>query len=306
MREVTSGSLIRYVHMIGASIFFIIIYLHIMRGFYYGSGQRPRDAVWIVGIIIFILMIGTAFAGYSIVYSSMSYWALTVITNLLTVIPNGDEIARIVWGSYSVDEPTLRRFFAIHYLLPFIILALVFVHITFLHISGSNNPLCISSFNDSVPFMPYFHVKDLLAILISLIAIALCISLAPNYLNHPDCFVKANPLITPESIVPEWYLLPFYAILRSVPSKVGGIVAMGGAFIMLALFPKIYTGIIRKAVWPLLPIIIIFGVAYLILGYVGKEHPESPYLELGRAASALYFIFFSNVLNFITFFFFFD
>jgi len=146
----------------------------------------------------------------------MSYWALTVITNLLTVLPNGDEIARIVWGAYSVDEPTLRRFFAIHYLLPFIILALVVVHVTQLHTFGSNNPLCVSSKVDSVPFMPYFHVKDLLGILLMLGAIALFISIAPNSLNHPDCFVKANPLVTPESIVPEWYLLPFYAILRSI------------------------------------------------------------------------------------------
>jgi len=292
MREVSSGALIRYVHMIGASMFFVVIYLHIIRGLYYGSGHKPREGVWIIGILIFILMIGAAFAGYSIVYSSMSYWALTVITNLLTVLPNGDEIARIVWGAYSVDEPTLRRFFAIHYLLPFIILALVVVHVTQLHTFGSNNPLCVSSKVDSVPFMPYFHVKDLLGILLMLGAIALFISIAPNSLNHPDCFVKANPLVTPESIVPEWYLLPFYAILRSIPSKIGGIVAMGGAFVFLALLPWISSGLLRKSVQPFLSLLWIFGLTYLVLGVVGQEHPESPFLELGRVATAYYFIFF--------------
>jgi len=303
MREVSSGALIRYVHMIGASMFFVVIYLHIIRGLYYGSGHKPREGVWIIGILIFILMIGAAFAGYSIVYSSMSYWALTVITNLLTVLPNGDEIARIVWGAYSVDEPTLRRFFAIHYLLPFIILALVVVHVTQLHTFGSNNPLCVSSKVDSVPFMPYFHVKDLLGILLMLGAIALFISIAPNSLNHPDCFVKANPLVTPESIVPEWYLLPFYAILRSIPSKIGGIVAMGGAFVFLALLPWISSGLLRKSVQPFLSLLWIFGLTYFVLGVVGQEHPESPFLELGRVATAYYFVFFPlcSLLSFFSF-----
>jgi len=272
--------------------FFVVIYLHIVRGLYYGSGQKPREGVWIIGIIIFILMIGTAFAGYSIVYSSMSYWALTVITNLLTVIPNGDEIARIVWGAYSVDEPTLRRFFAIHYLLPFIILALVVIHVTQLHQSGSNNPLCISSKVDTVPFMPYFHVKDLLSILFLIGSISLIISLAPNSLNHPDCFVKANPLVTPESIVPEWYLLPFYAILRSIPSKLNGIIAMGCAFVFLALLPLFTKGLIRKSVQPFLSLVWVFILTYFILGVVGQQHPESPYLELGRVATFYFFIFF--------------
>jgi len=229
--------------------------------------------------------------------------ALTVITNLLTVLPNGDEIARIVWGAYSVDEPTLRRFFAIHYLLPFIILALVVVHVTQLHTFGSNNPLCVSSKVDSVPFMPYFHVKDLLGILLMLGAIALFISIAPNSLNHPDCFVKANPLVTPESIVPEWYLLPFYAILRSIPSKIGGIVAMGGAFVFLALLPWISSGLLRKSVQPFLSLLWIFGLTYFVLGVVGQEHPESPFLELGRVATAYYFIFFPlcSLLSFFSF-----
>jgi len=221
-------------------------------------------------------MIGAAFAGYSIVYSSMSYWALTVITNLLTVIPNGDEIARIVWGAYSVDEPTLRRFFAIHFLLPFIILALVVVHVTQLHKYGSNNPLCISSKVDVVPFLPYFHVKDLLGILLMFGAFALFISLAPNSLNLPDCFIKANPMVTPESIVPEWYLLTFYAILRSIPSKVGGICAMVGAFALLALLPWFSNGLYRKSVQCVLSSLCILIFSYIVLGFVGHLHPVSP------------------------------
>src|SRR4026207_1000552 len=231
MRDVNFGWLLRYAHSNGASMFFVAVYVHIFRSLYYGSYKAPREVLWILGVIIFLLMMATAFMGYVLPWGQMSFWGATVITNLFSAIPVvGDSITTWLWGGFAIDNPTLNRFFALHYLLPFIIVAVVALHVIALHVHGSNNPLGIDPKGpqDTVPFHPYYTMKDGFGVMGFLIVYPGFTLFAPDYMGHPDNYIPANPLVTPEHIVPEWYFLPFYAILRAVPAKLGGVRAMPG------------------------------------------------------------------------------
>jgi len=299
MRDINYGWLIRYMHSNGASFFFIMIYIHILKGIYYGSYQKPRMLVWFTGVIIYILMMGTAFLGYVLPWGQMSYWAATVITNFLTVIPYfGKDIVYWVWGGYSINNSTLNRFFSLHYLLPFVIAVLSLYHIFQLHKAGSSNPLGIrSSKLDKVNFYPFFLVKDLFGIFISLIFYAIFVFFFPESLGHSDNYINANPLVTPAHIVPEWYFLPMYGILRSISSKTYGIILMFLSLIILFFLPFLDREIIKnKNYKPFNRIIFwIFVFNFIFLGYLGGQLPVTPYIELGLICShihLLYFLFF--------------
>ncbi len=238
MRDVNGGWLIRYIHMNGASFFFAAVYIHIFRGMYYGSYKRPRELLWILGVLIFLLMMATAFIGYVLPWGQMSLWGATVITNLFSAIPLvGDSIVTLLWGGFSVDNPTLTRFFALHYLLPFVIFAVVFLHVWALHVTGSNNPLGLEpqSEKDTLPFHPYYTMKDTFGLLVFIIIYAIFIFFLPNALGHPDNYIPADPLVTPAHIVPEWYFLPYYAILRAITFETN-LVMLGGFAVMFLPF----------------------------------------------------------------------
>jgi ubiquinol-cytochrome c reductase cytochrome b subunit len=294
MRDVNNGWLIRYLHANGASMFFIVTYCHIFRGLYYGSYMHPRGLLWATGVIIFLLMMATAFMGYVLPWGQMSFWGATVITNLFSAVPFvGGAIVEWLWGGFSVDNATLNRFFSLHYLMPFVIAGLVIVHLSLLHANGSNNPLGINKNVDTVSFYPYFYVKDLLAFFILIAFFSFFVFYYPNALGHSDNYIPANPLVTPAHIVPEWYFLPFYAILRSIPDKLGGVVAMVAAILILLLLPIINTSEIRSSKFR--PI---FGVGYwflvsdfLLLGWIGQKPVETPYIEIGMGLTFFYFAF---------------
>ena len=294
MRDVNNGWLIRYLHANGASMFFIVVYCHIFRGLYYGSYMYPRGTLWASGVIIFLLMMATAFMGYVLPWGQMSFWGATVITNLFSAIPFvGGSIVEWLWGGFSVDNATLNRFFSLHYLMPFLIAGVTLAHLSLLHGAGSNNPLGINTNVDTIPFYPYFYVKDLFSFLLLLAFFSFFVFFYKNALGHSDNYIPANPLVTPAHIVPEWYFLPFYAILRSIPDKLGGVAAMGGAILILLLLPIINTSEIRSSKFR--PI---FGIAYwflvsdfLLLGWIGQKPVESPYIEIGMIATAFYFTF---------------
>jgi quinol-cytochrome oxidoreductase complex cytochrome b subunit len=297
MREVNYGWLIRYIHMNGASIFFIVVYIHMFRGLYYGSYKAPRELLWILGVVIFLLMMATAFMGYVLPWGQMSYWGATVITNLFSAIPFiGEPIVTWLWGGFSVANPTLNRFFALHYLFPFLIVGVVFLHLIALHQHGSNNPLGIEAKEpgDKIPFHPYYTVKDLFGLGVLLLIWGTIVFFAPNFFGEPDNYIPADPLVTPEHIVPEWYFLPYYAILRSVPDKLGGVVLMFSAVFILTLMPWLDRSPIRSARFrPLYKISFwIFLVDCLVLGWVGSQKPEGLPLILGRVATVYYFIHF--------------
>jgi len=295
MRDVNNGWLIRYLHANGASMFFIVTYCHIFRGLYFGSYMNPRGPLWNSGVIIFLLMMGTGFMGYVLPWGQMSFWGATVITNLASAVPIvGPAIVEWLWGGFSVDNATLNRFFSLHYLLPFVISALVGVHLSLLHTLGSNNPLGINKNVDTISFYPYFYVKDLLSFFGLLAMFTFFVFFFPNLLGHPDNYIPANPLVTPAHIVPEWYFLPFYAILRSIPDKLGGVVAMVAAILILLLLPVINTSEIRSSKFrPIYGIAYWFLVAdFLILGWIGQQPVETPFLEVGMIATAFYFFFF--------------
>ena len=302
MRDVNYGWLIRYVHANGASMFFLAVYIHIFRALYYGSYKSPREVIWIIGMLIYFLMMATAFLGYVLPWGQMSFWGATVITNLFSAIPLiGESITNWLWGGYSVDNPTLTRFFSLHYLFPFLILGLVILHIWALHVPGNNNPIGIDvkkPSNDTVPFHPYIVIKDIFALLIFLIIFAFFVFYSPNILGHSDNYIEANPLVTPAHIVPEWYLLPFYAILRSVPDKLLGVVAMFAAIFVLVILPWLDTSKVRSAVFrPIYKQFYWFLVAdVLILGYMGAMPAEGIYLLIARIATAYYFIHFLIIL----------
>lgn len=295
MRDVNNGWLIRYLHANGASMFFITTYCHIFRGLYFGSYMNPRGPLWNSGVIIFFLMMGTGFMGYVLPWGQMSFWGATVITNLASAVPVvGGAIVEWLWGGFSVDNATLNRFFSLHYLLPFVIVGMVLVHLSLLHNTGSNNPLGINKNIDTVSFYPYFYVKDLLAFFLFIAFFSFFVFFFPNTLGHADNYIPANPLVTPAHIVPEWYFLPFYAILRSIPDKLGGVVAMVAAILILLLLPVINTSEIRSSKFRPL-----YGMAYwflvsdfLILGWIGQQPVETPYLEVGQIATLFYFLFF--------------
>ena len=299
MRDVNNGWLIRYLHANGASMFFIVVYCHIFRGLYYGSYINPRGHLWCSGVIIFLLMMATAFMGYVLPWGQMSFWGATVITNLFSAIPYaGGAIVEWLWGGFSVDNATLNRFFSLHYLMPFVIAGLTIVHLTLLHSVGSNNPLGINKNVDSIPFYPYFYVKDLFSFLLLVALFSFFVFYYPNALGHADNYIPANPLVTPAHIVPEWYFLPFYAILRSIPDKLGGVAAMVGAILILLALPVINTSEIRSSKFrPIYGIFYWFLVSdFLILGWIGQKPVESPFIEIGMAGTAFYFIFFLVLL----------
>ena len=302
MRDVNYGWLIRYIHANGASMFFLAVYIHIFRSLFYGSYKAPREIIWIIGIIIYLLMMAAAFMGYVLPWGQMSFWGATVITNLFSAIPFvGEGIVTWLWGGYSVDNPTLTRFFTLHYLIPFLILGLVVLHIWALHVPGNNNPVGIDikkPSKDTVPFHPYIVIKDGFALLMFMIVFAFFVFYSPNILGHADNYIEANPMVTPAHIVPEWYLLPFYAILRSVPDKLLGVVAMLSAILILAVLPWLDTSKIRSAVFrPLYKQFYWILVAdVLILGYVGAMPAEGLYLLIARVATAYYFLHFLVIL----------
>jgi len=248
MRDVNNGWLIRYLHANGASMFFIVVYSHIFRGIYYGSFMAPREYLWCSGVILFLLMMATAFMGYVLPWGQMSFWGATVITNLFSAIPYlGTSIVEWLWGGFCVDNATLNRFFSLHFVLPFLIAGLVILHIALLHKDGSNNPLGVHSATDKISFYPYFYVKDLFSFLSFVFFFSIILFYYPNLLGHPDNYIMANPMSTPAHIVPEWYFLPFYAILRSIPDKLGGVAAMGGAIVVLLFLPFLNTSEVRSA-----------------------------------------------------------
>jgi ubiquinol-cytochrome c reductase cytochrome b subunit len=292
MRDVNNGWLIRYLHANGASMFFIVVYCHIFRGLYFGSYIKPRESLWCSGVFIFLLMMGTGFMGYVLPWGQMSFWGATVITNLASAIPLvGPSIVEWLWGGFSVDNATLNRFFSLHYLFPFIIVGLVLVHLALLHESGSNNPLGITKGSSVISFYPYLYVKDLFAFLILIFSFSLLIFYFPNFLGHTDNYIPANPLVTPPHIVPEWYFLPFYAILRSIPDKLGGVLAMLAAILVLLLLPFINFSNIRSNKFrPLFAFTYWFLVAdFAILGWIGQKPVETPFIEVGMVATFLYF-----------------
>jgi ubiquinol-cytochrome c reductase cytochrome b subunit len=295
MRDVNNGWFIRYLHANGASMFFAVVYIHVARGLYYGSYQKPRGFAWVLGVIILILMMATAFMGYVLPWGQMSFWAATVITNLFSAFPVvGEPIVAWLWGGFSVDNATLNRFFSFHYLLPFLIVAAVLAHIVILHQNGSNNPLGINGSMDKVAFYPFFVIKDLFSWVLVFIVYFGFVYFAPNYLGHTDNYIEANPMVTPAHIVPEWYFLPFYAILRSIPHKLGGVIAMFAALLVLLLLPYLNTSEVRSSLFrPIHRMIFwILVLDYFILGWIGGCAPETPYLEIGQIATLFYFLYF--------------
>ena len=294
MTDVNNGWLLRYIHANGASMFFIVVYCHIFRGLYYGSYIQPRGRLWASGVIIFLLMMATAFMGYVLPWGQMSFWGATVITNLFSAIPLvGGSIVEWLWGGFSVGNATLNRFFSLHFFMPFAIAGFVIIHLSLLHKDGSNNPLGINSNVDNVPFYPYYYVKDLFAFFILAALFSFFVFFYPNVLGHTDNYIQANPMSTPAHIVPEWYFLPFYAILRSIPDKLGGVVAMVFAILVLMLLPIINLADVRSSKFrPLFALGYWFLVAdFILLGWIGQKPVESPYVEVGAFATAFYFLF---------------
>jgi ubiquinol-cytochrome c reductase cytochrome b subunit len=275
--------------------------VHIWRGLYYGSYKAPRELLWILGVVIFLLMMATAFMGYVLPWGQMSFWGATVITNLFSAIPLvGDSIVTWLWGGFSVDNPTLNRFFSLHYLLPFVIAGVVFLHVAALHITGSNNPLGIDPKGpqDTVPFHPYYTAKDSVGLVVYLMVFAFLVFFFPNYLGHPDNYIPANPMVTPPHIVPEWYFLPFYAILRAVPDKLGGVLLMFGSIAILFVLPWLDTSPVRSMRFrPVARIaLLLWTVAFLVLMWAGAKPAEGHYVVIARLATAYYFLYFLVIL----------
>jgi len=302
MRDVNGGWLIRYMHANGASMFFIVVYSHIFRGLYYGSYISPREHLWCSGVVIFLLMMATGFMGYVLPWGQMSFWGATVITNLFSAIPVvGPSIVDWLWGGFCVDNATLNRFFSLHFVLPFVIAGLVIVHLALLHKDGSNNPLGIDSSTDKISFYPYFYVKDLFSVMCFVVFFSIILFYYPNSLGHPDNYIPADPMVTPAHIVPEWYFLPFYAILRSIPDKLGGVVAMGGAIVVLLFLPFINTSKVRSSEFrPIFRLMFWFLFAdFLLLGWIGQEVVEEPFVTIGQIGTVFYFFYFLIFIPFI-------
>ncbi|MDX2113832.1 MAG: cytochrome b/b6 [Alphaproteobacteria bacterium] len=310
MREVNFGWLLRYMHAVGASMFFIVVYIHISRGLYYGSYKAPREILWWLGLVIFLLMMATAFLGYVLPWGQMSFWGATVITNLFSAIPGiGEPIVHWLWGGFSVENPTLNRFYSLHFLLPFVIVGVVVLHIWALHVHGSNNPLGIDvkTPQDTVPFHPYYTYKDFFGFGVFFIFMFSFVFFAPNVLGHPDNYIPANPLVTPPHIVPEWYFLPFYAILRATPdigipftsivfmdAKLAGVIAMFGSILILFALPWIDRSPVRSGDFrPLFkPLYWLFIVNMFFLGWLGAMPADGIYVIMGRVAMTIYFGYF--------------
>jgi quinol-cytochrome oxidoreductase complex cytochrome b subunit len=301
MRDVNYGWLLRYLHANGASFFFFALYIHTFRGIYYGSYKAPREVLWLIGVAIFVLAIATGFLGYVLPWGQMSFWAATVITSLFTAIPVvGDTITTWLWGGYAVGDATLNRFFALHYLLPFVLAALVVLHIWALHVHGSNNPAGIEpkTSKDTLPFHPYFTIKDSLALICFIALYSYVVFYIPNYLYDSDNYIEANPLQTPVHIVPEWYYLPYYAILRSIPSKLIGTALMFVAVLIIAFLPWLDTCKVKSASYrPLSRIFFwLFVACVVLLGWCGAHPPEGGYILAARILTAYYFLHFLVIL----------
>jgi quinol-cytochrome oxidoreductase complex cytochrome b subunit len=306
MRDVNYGWLIRYIHMNGASMFFIVVYIHVFRGMYYGSYKAPREVLWWLGIVILLLMMATAFMGYVLPWGQMSFWGATVITNLFSAFPFvGDWIVTLLWGGFAVDNPTLNRFFSLHYLLPFVIVGVVFLHIWALHTTKSNNPLGIDATGpqDTIPFHPYYTVKDLYGVAVFMIFYALFVFFAPNALGDAANYIPANPLQTPAHIVPEWYFLPYYAILRSIPNKLLGVIAMFGSILILFILPWLDTSRVRSARFrPIYKWLFwVFVIDCVALTWAGGKPPEGLALWVARIGTFYYFAHFFVILPVIGF-----
>lgn len=307
-RNVNGGRIIQAVHAVGASMFFAAVYIHIFRGLYFGSYKAPREILWMLGVIIFILMMATAFMGYVLPWGQMSFWGATVITNIFSAIPIvGDPILLWLRGGFAVDNATLNRFFSLHYLLPFIIAAVVVLHIWALHVPGNNNPVGVEvkSSRDTVPFHPYYTMKDLFAVIVFFIPFAWFVFFAPDILGAPDNFIQANPLVTPAEIVPEWYLLPFYAMLRAIDfkvliidSKLGGVIVMGSSLLILFALPWLDSSKVRSGTFrPLFrPFYWLFVANFILLAYLGASPASGIYVLLAKLATAYYFAYFLVIL----------
>jgi ubiquinol-cytochrome c reductase cytochrome b subunit len=299
MRDVSYGWLLRYLHANGASMFFIVVYMHTFRGLYYTSFMHPRQPLWGVGVIILLLMILTAFMGYVLPWGQMSFWGATVITNLASAVPFiGNDIVIWLWGGYSVDNATLNRFFSLHYLMPFVLVGLVGIHLLFLHESLSTNPLGVWFITDKVPLYPYYFLKDLLGVILFFIFFACFLFFMPNLLGHPDNYIPANPMVTPAHIVPEWYFLPFYAILRSIPDKLAGVIALLFAIVALYILPFIVKPEVRSSTFrPISRYLFWFIVLdAVILGWLGSKPVKYPYVQAGQIATVFYFAYFLFIL----------
>jgi len=301
MRDVNYGWLLRYIHSVGSSMFFLIVYIHISRGLYYGSYKSPREVLWWLGIIIFFLMIITAFLGYTLPWGQMSFWGATVITNLFSAIPLiGDNIVTWLWGGFSIDNPTLNRFYSLHFLIPFIIVGVVFLHIVALHKFGSNNPtgIDLTLKQEKIPFHPYYTAKDFFGYGVFFIIFGIFVFFLPNLLGHPENYIPADPFVTPEHIIPEWYFLPFYAILRAIPFKLLGVLAMLGSILILFVLPWLDTCKVRscrfRPIYKQFYWIFIFN--FIVLGWVGSKVPEGHYLIISRICTAYYFTHFLIIL----------
>jgi ubiquinol-cytochrome c reductase cytochrome b subunit len=300
-RDLNYGWLLRALHGVGGSMFFVAAYIHIFRGLYYGSYKEPREVLWIIGVIIYLVMMATAFLGYSLPWGQMSFWAATVITNFFSAIPLvGDKIVTWMWGGYSVTGVTLNRFYSLHYLLPFVIAGLVGLHIWALHVVGQNNPtgLDVKSRSDTVPMSPYAVAKDFFGLSVFVLVFAWFVFYAPDYLGHSDNFIPANPLVTPPHIVPEWYFLPFYAILRAIPSKLGGVIALFASVFILAFVSWLDTSRVRSAKYR--PVyrwfFWLFVFTCVALGYLGSKPPEGAYVFWARIFTFYYFAHFLLVM----------
>lgn len=301
MRDVNYGWLIRYIHAVGASMFFVALYAHITRGLYYGSYKAPREILWWIGIVIFLLTMATAFMGYVLPWGQMSFWGATVITNLFSAIPVvGESIVAWLWGGYSVDNPTLNRFFSLHFLLPFVIVGVVLIHLVSLHTVGSNNPtgVQIKTKKDIIPFHPYFTIKDMVGFVAFFLIFGYFLFFYPNSLGHPDNYIPANPMVTPAHIVPEWYFLPFYAILRAVPDKLGGVLMMFGAIALLFALPFLdRSKVVSGAYRPLFKkVFYLFIINFVFLGWLGKSPAEGWYIWASRFATFYYYAYFLVIL----------
>jgi ubiquinol-cytochrome c reductase cytochrome b/c1 subunit len=301
MRDVNYGWMLRYLHANGASMFFLAAYIHMFRGMYYGSYKEPREVLWILGVILLILMIATGFMGYVLPWGQMSFWAATVITNLFSAIPLvGEPVVTWLWGGYAVGNPTLNRFYSLHYLLPFVIVGVVVLHIWALHVVGQNNPAGVEpkSEKDIVAFTPYATVKDGFFMVVFLVLFAWFVFYIPNYLSHADNYIPANPQVTPTHIVPEWYYLPFYAILRAIPSKLGGVLALLGSLVILMFLPWLDTSKVRSARYrPLYrQFFWVFVLVCIGLGWLGSKPAEGVYVIAARILTFYYFAHFLVVL----------
>jgi ubiquinol-cytochrome c reductase cytochrome b/c1 subunit len=304
-RNVNYGWLLRNLHAVGASMFFVAVYIHIFRGLYYGSYKAPREVLWIIGVLIFLVMMATAFMGYALPWGQMSFWGVTVITNLFSsldgIVPGlGTAIVQWLWGGYSVSGTTLNRFYSLHYLLPFILVGLVVLHIWALHVVGQNNPtgLDIKTHSDAVPMTPHAIAKDAVGMSAFFLLLAWFVFFLPDYLGHSDNYIEANPLVTPAHIVPEWYFLPFYAILRAIPSKLGGVIAMFASVLILAFVPWLDTSRVRSSKYrPVYKWFFwLFAISCLALGYLGAKPAEGVYVFWARIFTAYYFLHFLVVM----------